>query len=219
MYQRLKIYQTISLHPEAIDIPFKHKKEINYLFKDVLGLCHLDHISVDIVSPNEIMTYFSTKPALGYNLISQNLWKYDGCVSPSIYKNHSFYCWEDAYASQYAANLKKFKESEFGYTFGFILVRIINGFHIIYSFATKSLNKEIKDVFLNNLNDLLKIGDYCYNQIHPIFINYCNGYLPLKIKKFYPYKQGKPIDQTNIALTLKLVVNNTNNKIIKLNDY
>lgn len=183
--------QTI-IHPMASIISFSHKKEIMSLYDDIIGLCHIDYISVEIFSANELV-YFSSQPSLGYNLIAKDLWQYDGCWNAIIYKNHSFYLWENAYCKEFYNELKKWKEAHYNYTLGFILVRKVSNFFVIYSFATKSKNKEIFHFYRNSFNELLNMGDYCFNLLLPIYSKYYS-FVPPKIICPVPYNEGPPKD-------------------------
>lgn len=192
-------FEQIIINPEMVMLSFKHKKEIMDVFNDVLGLCCLDHVSVDVCSCDNQYAYFSTQPSLGFNLVAHDLWQYDGSISPTIFKHHSFYWWENAYHPMYKNKLKNIKEIEYKYTLGCILVRKINNYYIIYSFGTKNNIRESKKYFFNNLNKLLKIGDYCFNRIRPIYQMYYNKHDCPIIKKFFPYQRGKPIETTTLA--------------------
>ena len=183
------------IHPLASIISFNHKKEIMSLYNDIIGLCHIDYVSVEIFFSHELV-YFSSQPSLGYNLITKGLWQYDGCWDPMIYKNNSFYLWENAYCKNFYDELKKWKEEQYHYTVGFILVRKVSNFFVIYSFATKNKNKDTFNFYINSLNDLLKMGDYCFNLLLPIYAKY-SSLSPPKITCFEPYKEGPPIDCIN----------------------
>ena len=166
---------------------------------------------MEIFYSNELL-YFSSQPSLGYNLITKDLWQYDCCWDPSVYKNHSFYLWEDAYCKNFYGELKKWKEEKYNYTLGFILVRKVSEFFVIYSFETKSRNKDIFHFYNNSLNDLLGMGDYCFNLLLPIYNKYAS-FAPPKIIFFSPYKKGPPKDCVKLVETkktenLKLIICN-----------
>ncbi|MBI5448592.1 MAG: hypothetical protein HY939_07735 [Gammaproteobacteria bacterium] len=201
-------YELAKIHPDALSASFQHRKELSDKFRDVLGLMYLDYISIEIINPDEEFIFLSAFPAVNFNLISNHFWPYDGAISPSFYKHQTFIQWEEAYHPVFYHELKKTKESEFGFCCGFSLVRKINQFYLLYSFATKNSDKEIKNFFHEKINDVLKIGDYCYKLIRPIYLNYSPVYRPPIITQFYPFVSGVPKESVNFSSHLKLVVNN-----------
>jgi len=83
--------KTSKLHPQALDIQFRHRKEISRRFSDVLGLFNIDHLTILIANPIHEILFFSTTPSIEFNLISSDLWPHDRCSSPIYYKKNTFY--------------------------------------------------------------------------------------------------------------------------------
>ena len=196
-------FPLVKLFPDVVYISFRHRKEISRIFNDVLGLHDIDHISIDIIDTDNTLVYFSTTPSMGYNLITGNLWPYDGSISPTYFGSYPFYYWDQTYHQKYFHHIKKIKETDYGFAFGFTLVRKIAGFHILYSFATRNNDPEKKLLFLSNTSDLLKIGDFCYKSIRDIYACYCDPKSPPIMNS--PILLTK---NTHNAANLRLVVNN-----------
>lgn len=202
----IKPYALVKLHPEVLSIPFLHRKELSTKFRDVLGLLYLDYISIEIINPNAEYLYFSALPAVNFNLIENHLWPYDGAMSPTFYQHYSFYTWASAYQTMFCNELKIMKEREHGFHYGFVLVRKINQFYLLYSFATKNKNSEINLFFDEQKNELLKMGDYCYKLIRPLYMNYAAEYMPPIITNFVSFAEGIPTQAKKYS-HLTLVVN------------
>ena len=196
-------FSLVTLSPDVVNISFRHRKEISRVFNDVLGLHDIDHVSIDIVNAQNELIYFSTTPSMGYNLISSNMWLYDGSISPTFFKSYSFYYWDQTYHQNFFDAIKKIKETEHGFSFGFTLVRKVNGFYILYSFATRGNTLERKLFFQSHVDELLKIGDFCYKSIRSLYALYYDEKSPTLTEQ--PLFLTTSKQQTNI----RLVVDNT----------
>lgn len=199
-------FQLVKLHPEVLLAPFNHRKELLSKFRDVLGLLNLDYVSIEIVNPDDVYMFFSSLSSINYNVISNHLWPYDGGMSPSFFKAYSSYRWEQTYHVAFSKELKRIKQGEFGFSDDLTLVRKVNNFYLLYSFASKS-QSNIGAYGGHHHDELLKIGDYCYKQIRPIYLQYCDTYIPPHIHCFSPYAPGEPQDIVSTRSHLRLVVN------------
>ena len=76
-------------------------------------------------------------------------------------------------------------------SFGFIVTRKIQGFYILYSFATKERDPDIKEFIQKYKNVFVDMGDYCYSEIMPLYEQYSGGHNPpcLKSINFLKNKQ------------------------------
>ncbi len=202
----MKPFELVKLHPDVLSVPFQHRKELSAKFRDVLGLLELDYISIEIVNPDEEFLFFASTPTVNFNIISNHLWPYDGAMSPTFYKKQHFFSWEAAYQPLFLTKLKKLKEAAHGFSYGFCLVRRVAGFTLIYSFATKNKNKKIPDFFEERRLEVLKIGDFCYKWVRPIYALYAKNHTPPLVTQFIS-EVGE--NRAMHAAHLKLVVNNT----------
>jgi len=155
-------HKDVVLHEDIFEILFKYKKIICNKFDDIRGTLLIDHLSINIINPNNKIVIFSTTPSVEYNLLTHNLWKHDQGFSISHQINNRFYSWDTAYKKEYFNELKLTKQLKHGFTFGFNLSKMINEFQFIYSFATRHPNSELMDYYRQYINELFSIGNYIY---------------------------------------------------------
>lgn len=197
-------------HPQATAIAYKHKRELSRLFRDVIGLHFLDYAEIYLVSPNGETLFFSSSPSLTTNLIDSCLWEHDKALSLNNLHRSSWQCWEELYPVDKHNELKQTKEFNYGFRHGFITVRIISDFTIVYSFATKNRHLDNDKYYKDNSHDILKIGDYLYRKIRKLAQKYMpHNKLPI-INKYIPLDEGRPEDIHNKLLEehLTLIVDN-----------
>ena len=163
--KRVVPFELARLNIDILNMPFRHRKELAGRFRDVLGLLCLDYLSIEIANPVEELIFFSSLPCVNLNLVINHLWPYDGAMSPTFYKKKSFFTWETAYQAVIFPELKSMKETAYGFHYSFTMVRKINHFHLLYSFATKNKEQDMPNYFSEHKDELLKIGDYCYKLI------------------------------------------------------
>lgn len=192
----------IILHDDILDILFKHKEEIHRKLSDLQGTLLIDHIAIKIIDPNKKLLIFSITPSVEYNILVQGLWKHDKSFSTYFHNTNKFYSWEEAYSKLYFHKIKQIKETKHGFTFGFNISKKIDEFNLIYSFATRSQNKNLHDYYYNHLNKLYSLGDYSYRLIHNIYAKYCD---PIWILPSMNSVQSHPISSKPL---LKLIINN-----------
>jgi hypothetical protein len=175
-FDQLTISECAKLHPKILDILFEHRREIAIKLSDIIGIHYIDHMAIIISNPKNEIVIFSKTPTIEYNLISSNLWLHDGAFSPQFFKKKSFFWWEEAYNSEYFEKIKNIKEQKHKYKLGFCLVRKINAFYIIYSFATRRAMIDSQSYYLSHKEDLLRMGDYCYRSIRNIYALYTTNH-------------------------------------------
>lgn len=180
------------LHQEALITSYRHKFEINKVFKEVLGVHGIGHFSLDLVDPNDTMVFFSGTPAHAYEICRRGYGKYDGIISPEYYKNFEFYWWKNASHFLYAEDINQIRSQILKLKGGFMLVRRWNDFYLIYSFAAKSNEIEFQTNVVNNINAFLQIGDWAYEEIRETYAEYTGEINPPVIERFYPFEGGKP---------------------------
>jgi len=163
----------IVLHKNIMEILFKHKHEIFKRFSDIKGVFHIDHIAIKIINPANEMVIFSITPSVEYNLIAQELWRHDHDFLCNNYKLNKLYMWEESYSKRYFSEIKYIKELKHGFTFGFNIFKKYENFNLIYSFATRSQNNDLRQYYKNHTHEIIELGDYSYKLIHDIYIKYC----------------------------------------------
>ncbi|MFC3908831.1 hypothetical protein ACFORL_07045 [Legionella dresdenensis] len=185
-----------SIHPNIIDILFKHKKEISRKLADLKGLYFIDHVSLVLINPGDEMVIFSMTPSVEFNLLVQGLWQHDLSFRPQTYVNQEILFWEKAYTAGYQNEIKRVKETEHHFSLGLSVMRKINSFHFIYNFATRHTGVDMRSYYQELVPALYALGDYGYKQLQPIYQQYCQYASPL-IEE--PYKKKH----------LKLIINNS----------
>ena len=174
----------VSPHVNAESISFKHRKTLSAHFNDILGLHDVDHLSIDLIDPNGVWISLSSSPSMVFNLLSQKLWRYDMANTPAFFNTHRAFNWQQAYHPQQFSALKQVKQDDFDLNAGLCLVRKLESFTLIYSFATKSLVRDFLNSYQHCLDDLLMMGDYCYKNLKLIFQQYHNHFIVPSICSF-----------------------------------
>lgn len=182
----------MKLHQDILNVSFRHRYQIRSTFKEILGLCGIQHFSLDLVTPDNTMIFFSSTPTHGYEICKRGYGQYDGIISPEYYEQFEFYWWENASHKAFSDKITAIREGVLGLKHGFMLVRKWNNFHLIYSFATRSKDPHFQSMVVNNVNELLKMGDFAYMEMRQAYADYCVQYDPPIIERFYRFEGGPP---------------------------
>lgn len=158
-----------SLHGDMLEVLFKYKNKIYNRFDDVRGTFLIDHLAINVINSNKQVLIFSTTPSVEYNLISQDLWKYDRSFSASYQSSNKFYSWEKAYAKKYFDELRLIKQINHGFSYGFNLSKKIGSCQFVYSFATRCQKPNLLEYYNGHISELFAIGNYSYNAIREIY--------------------------------------------------
>ena len=168
----------LSMHPNILSILFNHKNEILKKLSDLRGLHYIDHVSLILITPQREIIVLSITPSVEFNLIIQDLWQYDMSFNPIHFTTDKLLFWDTAYLEDHQIQLKFVKEIQHGFAFGFNLIRKIHDFHLIYSFATRKDELELRNYYQSIVPDLYSLGDYGYKQLREIFEHYTANSLP-----------------------------------------
>lgn len=198
------MHNTVKLHPDYLSLLFVHRQRVSALFHEIAGLHDIDHFSMDIINSQSEITTLSATPALQYNLITSKLWPFDGAFIPTFFQTNSGYEWQESYQA-HAERIAEIKEQQYDFKFCFSLVRKIYQFYFIYSFATKKSILNAREYYCAHINEMLKIGDYCYKTLAQLI----KQNLP-RLTNFVPFQQGEPknVGRMMAPNHLILVVNN-----------
>lgn len=187
----------LKLHPKIMDILFYHKRDVSSGLRDLKGIHGIDHVAIIMINPELEISIFSLFPSVEYNLIANELWKFDRCFNPMTLEDKTLNWWEDSYHLSYQHELRHLKEDIHQFTLGMNLVRKIDGFTLIYSFATRNKMDDLKSYYSNLKDELFQMGDYGYKLIRGMSERYC-----------YPYVAPSLGEEIRRRPHLKLVINN-----------
>ncbi|MFO1259435.1 MAG: hypothetical protein U1E78_13630 [Gammaproteobacteria bacterium] len=179
----------VRLHHEIKEISFKHKFLIQKVFKNsVEGILGIDYFSVLVIDSSNTISCYSSMPALEYNLFQSNLWFHDGIFDIKNHQTNSFISWEELYAHEAKSRLIKEKQIQFGFKFGFFIMKKVGRMFVIYSFATKSKNSI--NLYKESQNVLSKIGDFFLQEIKTIYKEYLRDTQRPKLRLIVNNKRG-----------------------------
>ncbi len=172
----------IAPHPQLLEALFYHKSRVSSIFRDVLGLYEIDHISITkISSTNKIMTLSST-PAMEFNLFNSNLWYFDKSYHPDWFTQCSQAEWRTLYTQKRYDELYYLKQVKHHYPIGYTMAAKLEEVFFIYSFASHRSCGHTRELFTNKYDNFYKIGQYCGKMLSQIFEDYSN--LPQLLTKY-----------------------------------
>ncbi len=157
-------------HLNAETLLFKHKRVALGVFRDVIGINEIDHISIACINMNDEVIFISHTPSIEYNLITSGLWVYDMAYHFDFYKNNNNQYWDQLYHHTKLAELTNIKQTTHQFSSGFSIPIKQDNCHLIYSFATKSKDAHSKSFFCDKQDELVKIGHYCFHKLATIFL-------------------------------------------------
>ena len=156
-------------HPLFLDHLFTHKQLVTSVFKDVLGLYNIDHISISHINQDQELLTFSSTPALEYNVFSKDLWRFDQTYQSSWYERCVFSSWAALYIEPHYEELYYLKQVKYDFTQGLsFAVRSAQG-SLIYSMATHGGGEQTETMFAEEHQHYYKIGAYCSNLLWSLF--------------------------------------------------
>lgn len=183
----------IKLHQNTLTLSFRYQYELRKVFSDILGLNGISHFSLDLISPDKEMLFFSSTPEHAYEICTRGYAPYDGIISEEYYKNYEFYWWRSASHKAHQNEIQHVREKVLSLYNGFMLVRKWDDFYLLYSFATnKTANLDFQTSITNQLNRYLEMGDYAYSGLRQLYRNYSGIFTPPIIEKFFPFQGGAP---------------------------
>lgn len=172
----LPVHIPPQLHPNAPIISFENARAIEKIYKDILGIDCIDHFSLNIVDPCGNMSVISLNPSIIFQLVYDGTYLFNGSISPSFYKFKKQYSWDETYDIRYENILKNKMELKNGIKKGIVLTKKVNGFYLLYSFATKSCEHHFTEVLNEKIKFFYTMGDHCYSGVNTIIQNYIEDY-------------------------------------------
>ena len=177
------IHKPPRLHKDALLMSFENQWNIRQAYKEIIGLNDIDHLSINIVSPNGEMSIISYNPSIVYKIFKDGTYLYNGTISPTYYEKLDFYAWDQCYDKRFYSKVKLSLQTKNGIDSGVNLIHRAFGFNILFSFASKRKNS---DLFLNaaeNNKEFLKMGFHCLDLIKGIYSQYYDSNEMLLIKQ------------------------------------
>ena len=153
------------VHPQAEIFLFEHKRKASRFFRDVIGLCEVDHAAISIINNRNEIFFLSFTPSIEYQLMIFNLWQHDTSFKPEFYTNDQGEYWNKLYSNEKQHELIKIKQLNTKLQAGISIPRKIQGGYVIYSFAVKSSNPITWQMLYDKQDKLAKMGQYCLNQL------------------------------------------------------
>lgn len=164
----------VSLHPGFLNALFALKSPTMNIFRDVLGLHNIHHLSISQVDCDGRLMSFSSTPAMEFNLFNSALWRYDHCYQAQWFTQSSQACWGELYETKHFDELYYLKQVKHGYYVTRCLAENIDGEAWIYGMASQNHCWGTEDRFVSEVEEFYKIGQYCADLLRPYFVQ-CQG--------------------------------------------
>lgn len=163
-------FTPLMLHPKLLDMLFAHKRKVNRVFEQVIGIHDVDHLSIYKITSDNKLLCFSSTASLEYNLFSKPLWHFDRTFHPQWFMSEQHNTWDALYLPARFDELYYLKQIKPRLPVGISIARTHNDHPIIFSIASHQSNSEHR---LNTcINDLADMGQYCCNELHELFESY-----------------------------------------------
>lgn len=207
VHNNQKEENSVVLHPGLGDILFEHRRYVKNTFLQIKGHYEITYFGLNIISPSNELVSFSSMPHIEYNLIQQGLWKYDPCFSSKDLRKNTLVWWDDINIEKdFLETIKEIRLTNNRFTCGMTLSREANGFNFLYSYATNSNKKNLKEYYRTKIFGLIDIGDYFCDSILNLYSEYCVNHSLPRLNQLN--SKASDFGQRPV---LKLVVNNLNN--------
>lgn len=161
------------LHPHLLDALFAFKSKVSAVFRDILGLYEINHLSLTRINKNNELLIFSSTPAMEFNLFNSALWRYDQTYDPKWFNLCSQAYWQTLYNPSRFDELYYVKQIKHDFPIGLSLAARVNNESYIYSLASHKSCSHSQELFSTQQENFYKIGQYCSNQLIPLF-SYCD---------------------------------------------
>lgn len=155
-------------HPHFQNILFAYKGTVSKVFKEVMGLHDIAHLSLARISQNNQIVSLSSTPAMEFNLFKSPLWRYDASFNPNWFRLGKQSTWQDLYSPARYDELYYLKQSQHELALGVSLANKLGNDYFVYSFATRTTYPDEQQSFLNKQTEFSQIGHYCTQQLMPI---------------------------------------------------
>ena len=156
-------------HTHFLKTLFAYQSKVGQVFKDVLGLCEINHIAISHIDSDHKLLAFSSTPSLEFNLFHSRFWRFDRTYQPNWYALCALSPWQSLYTPKHFDALYYLKQIKHQYPLGFSFAVKRSTSHLIYSIASHNDGSHAREQFTNHQEDFYKIGTYCSNSLLPLF--------------------------------------------------
>lgn len=156
-------------HTHFLETLFAYQCKVGQVFKDVLGLCEINHIAISHIDSNHKFLTFSSTPSLEFNLFHSNLWRFDRTYQINWYSLCALSPWQSLYTPKHFDALYYLKQIKHQYPLGLSFAIKQKTSHLVYSMASHNDDLYTHERFTNHVEDFYKIGTYCSNALLPLF--------------------------------------------------
>lgn len=163
------VHKPPRLDKDTLTISFENQWAIKQAYKEIIGLNNVDHISINIVSPNGEMSVISYNPSIIYDIFKDGTYLYNGSISPTYYENLDFYTWDQCFDKRFYSEVEFSLKIKHGIDTGVVLVHRALGFNILFSFASKCKHGDLFSNIVENSSNFLKMGFHCLDLIKNIY--------------------------------------------------
>ncbi len=154
------------LHPLVDVFLFQYKRLTLPVFREIIGLYHIDHITIALLNSNHEVIFFSATPAIEYQLIHSGLWQHDPCLDGAFYGVENSCIWPVLTDSPKHEALQYIKLRRHHFAYGLVLSRPQQMLYTLYSFASRKPNFAEIDISI-----VAQLGDYCAQQCTRLVID------------------------------------------------
>jgi hypothetical protein len=153
------------IHPLAQDFLFKHYRAMRKIFRNVLGLFEIDYLCIALITPQHELLFMSSEPSIEFNLIEHNLWSLDPSLQKAFFQSGKMQFWGELYSREADDQLCFYKQKMHRFHIGLSIPSVFDKYRIIYTFAAKSDDLNIRNNLKDNTENLLSMGQFCLKTI------------------------------------------------------
>lgn len=156
-------------HPSLLELLFIFKSKVSSVYRDILGIHEIAHIAITQITTTNHLICLSSTPALEFNLFNSTLWQYDATYTPNWFSKNTHEYWDKLYDTTRYDELYYVKQIKPAYPLGMSLASHSDDCRLIYTLASKVSNPCTQSIFTDQIEDFYKIGQYCFNELKPLF--------------------------------------------------
>lgn len=142
----------ITLHPEAQSLLFNQFALLSKIFNHVLGQLETDYVCIALLTEKNELLLFSSSPGDEWCLIDTDEWQAKKRFQSEFFSQEQVQTWSAA-------------EHNRKYGLSLSISSLFDEYRVVYSFATKSRDKETHRFIESNIASLIRMGQFCLKAI------------------------------------------------------